>query len=363
MPNADYESEIHKLLKLGDHIVLPHDEPEQHVPEHFAVAQINHNNSAEAVLDIRPAVSALKNFLVYPAIFIAAFIFFYTVLNFPSLLAQTQGFFAPAQDEQILGDNLTEYYKWINNYYYAIGDKKLLDPNNDIDKDGLSNLDEFTMKTNPIIADSDGDGFSDGIEVINSQNPWGQGSMSAAQRKLAENLDLIMINNRVSFNVSQNNGIVAGEKKLNYDLNKPGRLSIPKLNITVPLIWSKDPADFDADLFKGIIHYPGTAMPGENGTIYVSGHSSDYLWKKNPYHNIFAKLNFLKPGDDIFVDVYGIDGKVFNYRYQVTGSKTYAPDDQTQFIDNSGSKLNLSTCWPIGTQKDRLVVTAVPVGL
>lgn len=33
-----------------------------------------------------------------------------------------------------------------------------------------------------------------------------------------------------------------------------------------------------------------------------------------------------------------------------------------QFIDNSGAKLiNLSTCWPIGTQKDRIVVSAILV--
>ena len=149
----------------------------------------------------------------------------------------------------------------------------------------------------------------------------------------------------------------------NYDLNNPGRLSIPRLNLSVPLIWSKDPSDFDADLTKGVIHYPGTVLPGDRGTVYVSGHSSDYLWKKNPMHDVFAKLNFLKPGDDVFVDVYGLDGKVYNYRYQVSETNIYKPDDQTQFIDDSTNKLNLSTCWPIGTSTNRIVVSAVQVGL
>jgi sortase A len=173
-----------------------------------------------------------------------------------------------------------------------------------------------------------------------------------------------MINNRISFNASSlKTPQVAGANTVNFDLEKPGRLSIPKLNLQVSLIWSKDPSNFDADLTKGVVHYPGTALPGENGIIYVSGHSSDYLWKRDPMHDVFARLNYLSVGDDIFIDVYGKDGKVYNFRYQVTGNHNYKPDDQAQFIDNSGSKLNLSTCWPIGTSKDRLVVSAVPVGL
>lgn len=279
--------------------------------------------------------------------------------------AQVEGVFSKPQAQQILGADSAEYYKWIGNYFYAVGDAKLLEPANDIDKDGLSNYDEFIIKTNPILADSDSDGFSDGIEVINSTNLWGDGSMTKAQKTLAEKLDMIVINNRISGNVAQNHtGIVAGDTTSNYDLDRAGRLSIPKLNLQVPLIWSKDPSDFDKDLTMGVIHYPGTALPGQTGVVYVSGHSSDYIWKKDPMSNIFAKLNFLSAGDDVFIDVYGKDGKVYNFRYQVTGSNVYKADDQAQFFDNSNtSKLNLSTCWPIGTSKDRLVVTAVPTGL
>jgi LPXTG-site transpeptidase (sortase) family protein len=259
---------------------------------------------------------------------------------------------------------MTEYYTWINNYYYAVGDSKLLDPNNDIDKDGLSNLDEFTMRTNPIVADSDGDGFTDGTEVMNSMNPWGSGAFTASQKELASTLDAGLINNRISYDASTVvGGAVSGASTTNYDLNRAGRISIPRLNLQVPLLWPKDPTEFDADLTQGVIHYPGTALPGQRGIIYVSGHSSDYIWKHDPMAQIFTKLNYLKPGDDIYLDVYGVDGKVQNFRYQVTGSKTYKPDDQAQFIDNSGNILNLSTCWPIGTSTNRLVVTAVQVGL
>ncbi len=370
---TDYQSEIHRLLKLNgsdeSHIHgAPHGLPIQNQDSEINVETHGHSNAGEATMDaqqIDTSKLSFKSLLIYPFIFLAAFAFFYVMLNFPSMWAQVEGWFSKPQAEEILGNDSAEYFKWINNYFYAVGDRNLLEPTNDIDKDGLTNHDEFIMKSNPILADSDSDGFSDGIEVINFANVWGSGPMPKAQRKLAEDLDIILINNRISGNVAQNHsGSVAGETTNNYDLERAGRLSIPKLNLQVPLVWSKDPSDFDNDLTKGVIHYPGTALPGQTGIVYVSGHSSDYFWKKNPMANVFAKLNYLSSGDEIFIDVYGKNGQVYNFRYKVVTSKVYKADDQAQFFDNSSvNKLNLSTCWPVGTSKDRLVVTADQVAL
>ncbi|MBI4049743.1 MAG: class D sortase [Candidatus Doudnabacteria bacterium] len=360
-----YRSEIHRLLKIGDNLIVagsrskndlaPLDLPQK--------TELVHAKKSE-VIETREA--GIRRFyqsslFVYPAVFLAAFVFFYVALNFQSLISQIGGWFASAEDEQILGDDMTEYYAWMGGYFFSVRSQESLEPGQDIDRDGLSNLDEFVIRTNPIVADSDSDGFSDGIELINSTNPWGSGLLTEKQKKLAENLDLIMINNRISFNsavVPGSQSQVLGVSKINYDLNREGRLSIPKLNLQVPIIWTKDPKDFEADLSRGVVHYPGTALPGEQGIVYISGHSSDYPWKKHPYKQVFARLNALALGDDIFVDIYGPDGKLYNYRYRVTSENVYKPDDQSQFVDNSGAKLNLSTCWPIGTAKDRYVVTA-----
>ncbi len=370
--SIEYPSEIHRLLKIGgpshsehtEEVTLPNNLPTD-LPAAHAEHIVHPAPEASASLDnleiVREPTSTWKTLVLYPVVFFAAFIFFYVLFNFSALLAQVESWFIHPQAEVQLGSQLNDYYFWIQGYYFTVNDTKLLDPNNDIDKDGLSNMDEFIMRTNPVLADSDADGFSDGIEVINHMNPWGEGAETLAQKKLAEGLDAIMINNRIGYNASQNNqpGHVSGATKIVFDETKPGKLSIPRLNMQVPLIWSQDPSDFENDLTHGVIHYPGTAMPGELGVIYVSGHSSDYLWKHDPFHNVFATLNRLQNGDDVFIEAYGVDGKTYNYRYQVVSSTTYAPDDQTQFIDNSANKLNLSTCWPIGTQKDRLVVTAV----
>jgi sortase A len=304
-----------------------------------------------------------KGLVMYPAIFVVSFAFFYVLFNFSSLVSQVNAWFIKPEDEVVLDQDLGPFYSWIQGYYFAVVDKTLLEPNNDVDKDGLSNLDEYIIRTNPTIADSDGDGKTDGTEVMNSTNPWGKGSMTADQLKLREQMDIIKINNRISFNTASVADQTLADPGIDYDFSKPGRLSIPRLNMQVPLIWTQDPSQFDTDLTKGVVHYPGTALPGEKGTVYISGHSSDYFWKTHPYKQVFAKINVLQPGDDIFVDIYGKDGKTYTYRYQVSEKNVFKPDDQSQFIDNSQYKLNLSTCWPIGTQRDRYVVSATMVPL
>ena len=368
----EYASEIHQLLKLGgtsaESLGLPVAQNSAHPEDRLQDQEIFYEDddiatSKKAGLDDAKISLLIKKAIVYPLVFLAAFGFFYFLLNFSSIVSQIQGWFTKPQAEEILGEDLTEYYNWIGAYYFSVNDSKVLDPNNDIDKDGLSNHDEFVMHTNPVNADSDADGAFDGLELLAGTNMWGAGPAPEGQNKLAANLDPSLVNNRISSNTAAGAGHVSGASVIKYDLTKPGRLSIPRLNLQVPLVWSASAAEFDKDLSRGVVHYPGTAMPGEQGTIYVSGHSSDYIWKKNPYGQIFSQLNVLQPGDDVFVDVYDIEGQTHTYRYQVTVKNIYGPADQAQFIDNSTNKINLSTCWPIGTTKDRLVVSAVEVGL
>jgi LPXTG-site transpeptidase (sortase) family protein len=365
--------EIYRLLKIGQYSVMPENDGfdlQQILQGSEPIVDPSLPPKSKVLFETVPAksesiwskVKPYAGWLFYPLIFAVSFSVFYFTLNFPSLTAQAGSWFnTKSQAQTQLGDNLTAYFKWINGYYYAITNKDLLQPNNDIDNDGLTNLDEFVMLTNPTLADSDSDSLSDGLEVLNLTNPWGSGAMTAKQKKLRETLNLSLISDRIGYSTSTKNIIEI--KDNNFDLSRAGQLSIPKLNLQVPLIWSKDPSTFETDLENGVIHYPGTALPGEQGIVYVSGHSSDYLWKQNKYSTAFTKINRLVAGDDIFVTVYGSDGTAHTFRYRVTGNKIYSPDDQTQFIDSSSAKLNLSTCWPIGTSKDRLVVSAELVSL
>jgi sortase A len=130
------------------------------------------------------------------------------------------------------------------------------------------------------------------------------------------------------------------------------------LNLTVPLIWSQDANALLKDLQNGVVHYPGTAMPGDIGTSYISGHSSNYAWAKGNYNRIFAKLNDLQIYDSISITATQTNGKPVTFHYVVTAKDQFQPDDQRQFANIGKSTIALSTCWPVGTTARRLVVFA-----
>ncbi len=59
-------------------------------------------------------------------------------------------------------DGMADYWEDL----YGLDKNDASDADNDEDADGLSNLREFSLQTNPILADSDGDGLNDGDEVL-----------------------------------------------------------------------------------------------------------------------------------------------------------------------------------------------------
>jgi len=132
-------------------------------------------------------------------------------------------------------------------------------------------------------------------------------------------------------------------------------VKIPVLNIDAPITWRVNnvPADVSLGLENGLIHINGTALPGEKGNIYVTGHSSNYIWAKGNYNSIFATLDQLIVGDLIYVKFGGE-----TYVYKVSGQKVVVPTDLSVFNQTDQSKLTLVTCWPIGTSLKRLVVEA-----
>lgn len=140
------------------------------------------------------------------------------------------------------------------------------------------------------------------------------------------------------------------------DVSVPGRLEIPANKISVPVIWTQNVSSFDQDLKRGIVHYPGTAMPGDIGTSYISGHSSGYLWDKSPYKQIFAVLGQVKDGTSFSITAQQKNGKTVTYHYVIERRGEFDATDQAQFISTGDSIVALSTCWPVGTTDRRLVL-------
>jgi sortase A len=126
------------------------------------------------------------------------------------------------------------------------------------------------------------------------------------------------------------------------------QLSVPKLKIksaTVEIAGD--------DLSKSLIHYPGTALPGQYGNAVIFGHSVlPQFYNPQNYKTIFSTLPSLNKGDEIIV---GFDG--VTYRYVVISMVEVVPQDisvlEQQYNDRY---LSLVTCVPPGTYWHRLIV-------
>jgi len=157
-----------------------------------------------------------------------------------------------------------------------------------------------------------------------------------------------------------NNTGAVGTPAPNYNLNykpnynaQPNVIIISKINIRAPLVTPVSDSDKDLNraLNQGVIIYPGSVLPGQNGEILLSGHSSIYPWISTRYGQVFTLLDKLSAGDTVSL-VYNN----YQYDYRITGKQILWPKD-VKISDTRQPVLTLVTCWPIGTTLKRLVVT------
>ena len=146
------------------------------------------------------------------------------------------------------------------------------------------------------------------------------------------------------------------------------RLIIPRINQNVPVIgvtnenliarqWEKLEKDIQQALRNGVIHYPGTALPGEGGNVVLTGHSSYYAWDPGRFKDVFALLHDVRLGDKI---VFFFNQKKFIY--EVMDIKVVQPKDVDVLGASPKEQLTLITCTPIGTNLKRLILTARLLG-
>jgi LPXTG-site transpeptidase (sortase) family protein len=146
------------------------------------------------------------------------------------------------------------------------------------------------------------------------------------------------------------------------------RLIIPKLNLNVPIVippntalmredWKALEEDIQKSLQDGVVHYPGTAKPGQAGNFFVTGHSSYFPWDPGQYKSVFARLHNLNVGDEYWV-FYNGD----RHRYVIQSEKEIKPSDVTVLDQPSGKRIStLMTCTPVGTTLRRLILIAQEV--
>lgn len=154
----------------------------------------------------------------------------------------------------------------------------------------------------------------------------------------------------VDYNLIQNWFPTASLPRLKPSKITHYSLSIPKLKIKDAVV-----AVGGQEVKKTLIHYPGTALPGEYGNTVIFGHSVlPVFYSPKDYKAIFSLLPTLKNKDEFYIYFDGIE-----YVYQVEDYFEVKPED-VQVLEQRFNEqtLSLITCVPPGTYLRRGVIKA-----
>ncbi|MDD3896588.1 MAG: sortase [Candidatus Peribacteraceae bacterium] len=145
-------------------------------------------------------------------------------------------------------------------------------------------------------------------------------------------------------------------------------LSIPKIGVRTSVFqpartywdrmeWNLLEEQMQVGLSYGAVAYPHSVQPGRRGTAIIAGHSSppDARAQQSAYGQLFRKLPALEEGDTISI----LRGE--NFVDYTVESIAVVSANATGILEQQSrqSVLKLITCYPIGTTKERWVVTAV----
>ena len=151
--------------------------------------------------------------------------------------------------------------------------------------------------------------------------------------------------------------IEAVDPTITQTVSADPRLIIPKLNIDVPIHFGISLDEVMSAMNNGVAHYRiagASAYPGEIGNLVITGHSAGDVYSSNPYKYIFSGLERLSDGDLIYVNYSST-----RYTYRVVKKEIVDPSNVAALVvDTDKPLLTLVTCTPLGTSRNRLLVTA-----
>ena len=285
--------------------------------------------------------SLLRGSGILVASFVVVFAALYTIFTWPLVWVRGEYFV----NSMISRPEATEVQAETPILPYEITDKTL-----DSDGDGYTDAEELAAgydpySKQPVKLDSDGDGIKDDVErTFYGTDPYKVDTDSDGYEDLAE--------------------IVNGHSPLrpaNYgdwiEARTNATIRIPAVDITAPVVWSKSPDDIEDDLSEGVIHYPGTANPGEPNNVVITGHSSFWSFQDAEYGTIFALIDQLKEGDKVFIDYAGT-----TYVYEAYLTEVTDPYELKYFTATPDPRLTLMTCYPPGSTAKRYYVLAKLIG-
>src|SRR3989344_9240873 len=173
--------------------------------------------------------------------------------------------------------------------------------------------------------------------------------------------DILMIGEELAGRRGYNPQPVAGEKNVpagNYTVGEP-RIIIESIGLDSAIIFqsSSDLAVLNESLLKGVVHFPKSAFPGQDGTVLIFGHSTTKLPAKNKNYAVFNHLKDLERGD-----VVKIQSGDQEYRYSVLSVVLKKASEAEIDLESATPKLILSTCNVLGRKEERFVVEAEFMG-
>jgi sortase A len=121
-----------------------------------------------------------------------------------------------------------------------------------------------------------------------------------------------------------------------------GNLYIPKLNAELPIYHGTD----EEELEKGVGHFAGSVLPGEEDNSVLSGHRD----------TVFRKLGEVGKGDLLVVET-----SAGTFTYKVKQVRIVDADDRTVIVPKPRATLTVSTCYPfdfIGASPERYILVA-----
>jgi len=142
------------------------------------------------------------------------------------------------------------------------------------------------------------------------------------------------------------------------DVSQNPVIIIPKINVEIPVVYTvptTDDAAIEAGLQQGVVHYPNTAYPGQNGNGVIFGHSAGNIFNPGLYKYAFSLLHYLQIGD-----TFTINYQSKSYTYQIFDKFVVSPSDVSVVDPIAGhpAPFTLITCDPPGLSTNRLIIQA-----
>ena len=135
---------------------------------------------------------------------------------------------------------------------------------------------------------------------------------------------------------------------------KEDSIEIEKIQISAPLVIVGSEAEVKKALDRGVVLWPGSALPGEKGQVMILGHSAPPNWPRIKYDWVFSNLNLLEKGDRVIIYF-----RKKKYSYLVEETIFLNRGQELPPTDPEKSTLFLISCWPPGKDLRRIAVKAV----